>query len=200
MPKHVVISLMTKDRVGIIAAVAKAVYSLGGNIGAITQTVMDEFFTILLTADLAEAKSLEEIQKTLEGCGREQEFHVAVTERETSAVQQAAQEHSMDRFVLTVSGSNRRDIISRLSTYLAGRAINIIDLYAHTQGDKFLLIGQVVIPGDRDIIQVQIDLQGLWKDNTLRVTLQHEDIFAATNEIAFDKCKGKKGIGGSSTA
>ncbi len=69
MPSHVVISLMSRDRVGIIAAVAKSIFALGGTIGAISQTVMDEYFTILLTADFAGDPSLDAVRQGLEAAG-----------------------------------------------------------------------------------------------------------------------------------
>ena len=188
MPSQVVISLMSRDRVGIIAAVAKSIFSLNGTIGAISQTVMDQYFTILLTADFAGEPSLDDLRRGLEAAGEPGEFHVSVRQRE-SAPPREQQVPRGDGFVLTLTGRDRPDIISRVSAYLAGRAINIIDLFAHTQGDAFLLIGQVVVPRDQDIMQLQIDLKGLWKDYPLAVHLQHEDIFAATNEIAFTHSK-----------
>ena len=188
MPSQVVISLMSRDRVGIIAAVAKSIFSLNGTICAISQTVMDQYFTILLTADFAGNPTLDELRRGLEAAGGPGECHVSVRERE-SAQRRDRQAGQGDGFVLTLTGKDRPDIISRVSLYLAGRAINIIDLYAQTRGDDFLLIGQVVVPRDQDIMQLQIDLKGLWKDYPLAVHLQHEDIFAATNEIAFTHSK-----------
>lgn len=187
MPAQVVISLMSRDRVGIISAVAKSVFSLNGTIGAISQTVMDQYFTILLTADFAGSPSLDEVRRCLEAAGAPGEFQVSVREREAAPAR--PQPRDGDGFVLTLTGTDRPDIISRVSSYLAGRGINIIDLFAHTRGGDFLLIGQVVIPRDQDIMQLQIDLKGLWKDYPLAVHLQHENIFAATNEIGFTHTK-----------
>lgn len=191
MPKHVVISLMSRDRVGIIAAVAKSICGMGGTIGAITQTVMQEYFTILLTADFSTDMPLDEVKKNIEGSGQQGEFHVSVRERDGRQAAGPAGQES-DQFVLTITGAYQSDIISRLSSFLAGRNINIIDLYASTQDEQILLIGQVTIPHDQDIMHVQIDLKGLWKDYPLTVNVQHENIFAATNEIAFSHLKLKK--------
>ncbi len=188
MPSQVVISLMSRDRVGIIAAVARSIFSLNGTIGAISQTVMDQYFTILLTADFAGEPTLDDLRRGLEAAGGPGEFHVSVRPRESAGAGQR-QASDGDGFVLTLTGRDRPDIISRVSAYFAGRAINIIDLFAHRRGEDFLLIGQVVVPRDQDIIQLQIDLKGLWKDHPLSVHLQHEDIFAATNEIAFTHSK-----------
>lgn len=188
MPKHVVISLMSRDRVGIIAAVAKSIYGMGGTIEAITQTVMQEYFTILLIADFSTEISLNEVKKNIEGSGRQGEFHVSVKERDGGQHPGTAKPES-DQFVLTITGANQPDIISRLSSFLAGRNINIIDLYANTRDEQFLLIGQVTIPHEQDIMHVQIDLKSLWKDYPLTVNVQHENIFAATNEIAFSHSK-----------
>ena len=84
MPSQVVISLMSRDRVGIIAAVAKSIFSLNGTICAISQTVMDQYFTILLTADFAGDHDLDDLRRGLEAAGGPAEFHVSVRKRETA--------------------------------------------------------------------------------------------------------------------
>jgi hypothetical protein len=47
------------------------------------------------------------------------------------------------------------------------------------------MLSQVTIPGNLDIRQLQIDLEGLLLGSDLVIRLQHEDIFVATSEIEF---------------
>ncbi len=53
---RIVITVIGPDRVGIIAAVAVILAEQGVNILDISQTIMQEFFVMVLVADMAEAK------------------------------------------------------------------------------------------------------------------------------------------------
>ncbi|MBN4071716.1 ACT domain-containing protein [Desulfotalea psychrophila] len=51
MSKQVVISVMSKDRPGIIADVTTVIYDLGGDLADLNQSVLGGYFTMLLIAD-----------------------------------------------------------------------------------------------------------------------------------------------------
>ncbi|NLZ39123.1 MAG: ACT domain-containing protein [Firmicutes bacterium] len=54
--KRVIISVLGKDRVGIIAAVANILSENNINILDISQTIMQDLFTMILIADLEKSK------------------------------------------------------------------------------------------------------------------------------------------------
>lgn len=64
----IVISVLGRDRVGIIAMVATALAENGVNILNLDQTILDDFFNMIMTADMSGAsislKQLQEILKT----------------------------------------------------------------------------------------------------------------------------------------
>lgn len=184
MPQHVVLSILSPDRVGIIASVSRCIYDLGGNIDAMSETVMRGYFTIILTVSFEDRRELDEIRRSIECLGRRGELSVSIQERDLGAGAQRAQIEG-EEFVLTIMGRDRPGIVSRISGYLASRSINIMDLFATTEGERFVLIGQLVVPREQDVRQIQIDLEGLWPDGQQSVSLQHVNIFVATNEINF---------------
>ena len=179
-----VISVLTKDRVGIIAGVTKALYDLGGNIAAISQTVLDGYFTIIITAAFPAGLTAEQIRAGVTKSGGSGELSVSVQQRDP-APPAAPGGRSGDRFILTITGEDRPGILHRISSYLSSRGINIEDLYAYTEGERFVLIGELMIPTEQDVRQLQIDLSELWRETTVTVRLQHQNIFLATNEIDF---------------
>ncbi len=62
----IVISVLGRDRVGIIAMVSTVLAENGVNILNLDQTILDGFFNMIMTADMAEAKiSLKDLQKIL---------------------------------------------------------------------------------------------------------------------------------------
>jgi ACT domain-containing protein len=66
----IVISVLGRDRVGIIAMVSTVLAENGVNILNLDQTILDGFFNMIMTADMAEAKiSLKDLQEILRSKG-----------------------------------------------------------------------------------------------------------------------------------
>jgi glycine cleavage system transcriptional repressor len=90
---------------------------------------------------------------------------------------------AFDRFVITAFGHDQPGIVRRFSEYLAGKDINIVDLYGDRNGDDFVLIGQLEVPACWDIRLLQADLEQMGQELGFTVRLQHENVFVATNEL-----------------
>ena len=88
--------------------------------------------------------------------------------------------------MITAFGKDQPGIVRRFSQYLAGKDINIVDLYGDRTGDEFVLIGQLEIPTQWDIRMLQTDLEQMGQELGFTVKLQHENIFVATNQLRFD--------------
>jgi predicted amino acid-binding ACT domain protein len=74
-------------------------------------------------------------------------------------------------------------VVLKFSRYLAGKDINIVDLYGQRHGGQFTLISQVEIPEGRSLPHLQADLAEMGKESGFTVRLQHENIFVATNQL-----------------
>jgi glycine cleavage system transcriptional repressor len=188
MPKDYVISVMSVDRVGIVAGLTEAVLELGGSIDAISQTVLLGYFTIILAARFEEALEPSALAAAVRAKGARGEWEVSVQERRALApapVVAAPQGASAQRFILTLSGPDRKGVIHRISSYLASRNINVEDLYAYREGPRFVLLAQVQVPADLELERLQMDVASIWAPGDMHVTLQHENIFLATNNIDF---------------
>jgi len=66
----IVISVLGRDRVGIIAMVATVLAESGVNILNLDQTILDGFFNMIMTADMSGASiSLKELQEIMKAKG-----------------------------------------------------------------------------------------------------------------------------------
>ena len=64
------LTVIGKDKVGIVAAISDELFKLNVNIVDITQTIMDDFFTMVVMVDLEKSsKSCDEIKKALKERG-----------------------------------------------------------------------------------------------------------------------------------
>ncbi len=79
-----IVTVLGRDRVGIIANVSNRLSELSINILDITQTIMDEdIFVMLMLVDLSEAKSsFHEVKETLRLLGEAQHVSVRIQSEE----------------------------------------------------------------------------------------------------------------------
>ncbi len=181
--EHVyVLNVMSDDHPGIVAAVTAAVESLGGNIDACSQTVLGGYFTLIMIISVPEptdaGRLAERIRRAEPSASQYQ-----VSARPALPAEAFAAGEPTGRFVISAFGQDQPGIVRRFSQYLAGKDINIVDLYGDRKGDEFVLIGQVEIPARYDIRMLQTDLEQMGQDMGFTVKLQHENVFVATNQL-----------------
>ncbi|MFP4106253.1 MAG: glycine cleavage system protein R [Phycisphaerae bacterium] len=183
--KHAyVLNVMSADHPGIVAAVSNTVEGRTGNIDAASQTVLEGYFTLIMIVSFPEPINPNELAEEISSVNTSS-FQVSVRKFETA--QQTKPGPVPERFVITAFGKDREGIIRQFSAYLAGKDINIVDLYGNRQEDRFVLISQVEIPSQWEIALLQADLQELGRELGFTVRLQHENVFVATNQLRMTR-------------
>ena len=78
-----ILTVIGKDKVGIIAGVSNELQRLNINILDVNQTIIDEFFTMIMMLDLKLSNSnFEEVKKSLELKGKELGVDVKIQREE----------------------------------------------------------------------------------------------------------------------
>ena len=78
-----ILTVIGKDKVGIIAGVSGELLNLNINILDVNQTIMDEFFTMIMLLDLSEAtKNFEDVKNQLLSKGAELGVDVKIQREE----------------------------------------------------------------------------------------------------------------------
>lgn len=175
--KRFIISVLVRDRVGIIADVTDAVYDLGGNIFATSQTIMHGWFTMILSADFPETVSPGDVRGALAA-----HPDIAVTVCENAASRPAAS--AGEPFVVTVVGADRPGIVRGIARCCAARGVNIVDMWNEVRQDDFIVILSVTIPPEADPKEVRYHLEQTAAGLGVALTFQHQDIFTATNSLS----------------
>lgn len=177
-----VLDVMSDDHPGIVAAVTTAVESLGGNIDACSQTVLGGYFTLIMIVSTPDSVDPTKLADQVRQAGTSNSpFQVLA--RPAVVPQKLSPTEQCGRFVITAFGKDQPGIVRRFSQYLAGRDINIVDLYGDRTGDEFVLIGQLEVPTRWDIGMLQTDLEQMGEELGFTVKLQHENVFVATNQL-----------------
>jgi glycine cleavage system transcriptional repressor len=177
-----VLDVMSDDHPGIVAAVTTAVESLGGNIDACSQTVLGGYFTLIMIVSTPDSVDPERLAEQVR-LSSTSNSPFQVLARRAIPPESLAPTEKCGRFVITAFGKDQPGIVRRFSQYLAGRDINIVDLFGDRRGEEFVLIGQLEVPSHWDIRMLQTDLEQMGQELGFTVKLQHENVFVATNQL-----------------
>lgn len=178
--KDYILTVMARDRVGIVRDVSTALAELGGNITHVSQTVMRGYFTLILSVQMPDDLQQLQIKQAVERSGGVGELEVNIRPYEEPTPHQSS---PSERFTLSLRGRDQAGIISRVTSHLARRNINIDDFHAHLVDGGFVMLVQVSIPIGVDVEELRTELEQMGQEYNLMVHLQHENIFRATSEV-----------------
>ncbi len=124
----IVITAVGRDGPGIVAALAKTVFALGGNLDDATMTRLHGAFAAMVAARLPEGVS--------EGDAREALKPLAESMGLTVTVQTVSDAHSETApdTLLTVYGADKPGIVYQVASALASRGVNITDMDTRLTG------------------------------------------------------------------
>lgn len=179
------LAVLIADRRGIIATITGVLAELGIGLLELTQTVISGYFTITLAVAMPEDAAQSDLEVSLpETIRKRLGGGAAVTlvpfHRSPVTVP------SSDRYILTATGDARTGIIHAIAELVAERGGNFVDFAFETGGNGVSFMAEIDLPADVPLGALQIDLEAAGgKENNLKVRLQHQRLFTATNDIAF---------------
>ena len=180
-----IISVMSKDRPGIIADITGAIYQLGGDLADLNQTVLCGYLTMILSASFDAQVTKEDLVAAISHIKTESTFEVSIKELST-ANDLAPEKPPEESYILTVQGPNKAGIVHGISQFCVDHNINILDLATTLQNNQYTMALQL------DLRKCSLELEVLQKklddysqESNLTVMIQHNDIFKVTNEISM---------------
>lgn len=178
-PTHL-LTVLTPDRRGIIAGISGVLDAANAQVLELSQTVVHDYFTILISVVLPENTDLDSLRSQIQS-------KVAKGGAVTVLAHQAGepQKPQGDSYFLTATGNDGPGLIHTISEIVAGRGGNFSDLSSRVSGGQMSMVAEIDLPADVALEQLQIDLQHATADRDVQVRLQHHRLFLATNEIAF---------------
>ena len=171
------ISVMAKDRPGIVAEVTEGISALGGNLADLRESVLCGYFTMILIAGFPSKTSVEEVEKALAASTASQ---VSVALHEGSLAEVEVPEQA---YVLSAIGRDRIGLVAQVSRFCSDHEVNIHDLASHVEVDQYTMMLQIDLSGIPSLDAFKEELAAFGSKSGLDLELQHNDIFRATNEI-----------------
>ncbi len=182
----IAISVIGRDRPGIIAGVSSVLYRSRCNIEELSQTVIRGQFAMILLVRGGEGVFMRDLKNDLGECGKELDLDINLRLlKEGDMV--PFQPGETEPFIITVRGEDRRGLVYGITEVLAERGINITNLAARVapadEKSEYMQVYEVDIPKEVDFPLIQEKLRQRGREMGVSVDLQHRNIFRAINQI-----------------
>ena len=174
MSSRWIVTVLGKDRPGIVAGVTKALYKLGCNLEDSAMTRLEGEFAIMLIFS-SPAKATETlIRKAFEPL--ERRMRLAIHLKPLSAQEARPPAKPGAPYLISVYGADHPGIVFRVSEALAGAGINISDVHTHrsaTGGPSlYLMLLEVEVPSRMNLDTLGARLKRLGKALGVEVSLR----------------------------
>lgn len=178
-PTHL-LTVHTLDQRGIIANLSEVLESQGARLLELSQTVVRDYFTIIIIAALPPDTDTQTLSAQLHriiGAGAAVNLLPYQTSR--------APVPDSDRYILTALGDDSPGVVHSISSLIAERGGNFLDLDCRVVATRIRLVAEIELPPSVALDQLQIDLEHAGQAAGLQVRLQHQHLFQATNQVLF---------------
>jgi glycine cleavage system transcriptional repressor len=172
-----VISVMAKDQPGIVTAVTEGISALDGNLADLRESVLCGYFTMILIAGFPAHLTPQDVQSALADATGSR---VSVLPHEGTLTVLDNTEHA---YVLSAVGRDRIGLVAQVSRFCFDRGVNILDLASHVESDQYTMMLQIDLSGIPSMATFEEELATFGTTTDLKMVLQHNEIFRATNEI-----------------
>ena len=185
MRKQMIISVMSKDRPGIIADITGAIYQLGGDVADLNQTVLCGYLTMILSASFAPEVTKEDLIAAISHIKTSCKFEVSIKELEADQLDEDRVPPE-ETYILTVQGPNKAGIVHGISLFCFNHNINIFDLATSLRNDQYTMALQLDLRHcNTSLGTLQQELEAYSRQSGLTILMQHNDIFQVTNEVTL---------------
>ena len=178
------VTVALPDRVGILRDATGALFARGANFTDLRQSVVGGVFTLLAVAEFPGVAPGAEPDPALLAAA----LRCAIPERDVCIdvrlCPPPATAPAGERYVAAFTGPDCPGRIHRIAKVFADRGVNVED-WRHdmTDPERTLTIGVVTLPACCDPAEVRAALEESLAPLRLAVSLLHENIFRATNEV-----------------
>ena len=184
MNKQIIVSVMSKDRPGIIADVTGAIFELKGDLADLNQSILFGYLTMILVANFENEVSPEDISEKIRNIQSTTTLDVVARELD-SPLDTAHYPLPQKTYIVTAQGKNKRGLVHGISSFCYRHNINIMDLATTRTDDRYTMILQIDLSAVASIAMVRKELHEYGEETGLHIVMQHHQLFQVTNEITF---------------
>ena len=155
---HVAISAVGHDRPGIVAAVTAVLMEKGCNLEDTSMTILRGQFAMMLVVDVPDGVGPVSLEAALGEVA--EAFDLSVRARAVD--DDSATAFTGNPWTVVVYGADRPGIVHRVTSALAARGANVVDLTTRVIGEagqpSYAMVLEITIPEDVDASGVEAEL------------------------------------------
>ncbi len=183
--KKIIISVLGKDRPGIIAAVTKTLFEQDCNIENVSQTILQNEFSGIFISLVPESVQIDHLQEAFEKRLSRMGLFAFVKTLEPGRHKDSPVDS--EPFVITTRGPDRKGLVAEITEILARHRVNVTNLQAVFKGgadpNDNIMIYEVDIPSQIDRKVLAARLKAKAEELELEISIQHKKIFEAINRV-----------------
>ena len=183
--RKLVLSVLGKDRPGIVSKVAASLAALGCNIEDCSQTILQTEFAAIFIISNREQRAAAELDLALRKALEGDALTVRIKPMAENGGAPAGE--PSQPFVVITQGPDRLGMIAAISGVMAEASCNINNFRAivrrEQEREEMITIFEVSVPVSVELKALKERLGAVAKQFTLDVSVQHSAIFEATNKI-----------------
>lgn len=184
MSKQIIISVMSKDRPGIIADVTGAIYELNGDLADLNQSILHDYLTMILIATFSEQVTPEDVLARLSHIQSQEKLEILIREMD-HPIELSGQPESNNTYIVTAQGKNKSGLVYSISHFCHKQNINIQDLTTTLADNMYTMVLKLDLSNIKSLDDLRRDLDKFARKTGLNVTMQHNNIFQATHEVTL---------------
>lgn len=182
--KKFVLSVIGKDKPGILAKISETLFTYGCNIEDVSQTILQtEFASIFIVLNPRE-HALDEIGGSLDAMLDSMDLSAHLRPM-TEEVQ--PQHGATAPFVITTQGQDKPGTIAAVTNAIASLQCNVVNFRAiitqESGVDEMIMIFEVDVPMDVEHRRLRSVMLDVCSGHGLRVSVQHREIFETIHRI-----------------
>jgi glycine cleavage system transcriptional repressor len=180
-----IITVLAKDRPGIIAHVTQVLFALECNLENVNQMILQDQFAGFFLVESPPSLDRDSLQSALDDQTKDTGLVIHVNDLDEN--NGSPTDSAGDIFLITTIGPDQKGLVARFSAIIARHHGNIINLKAVFKGGadprNNVMSYQVWVTPDVDSAAMFADLRTKAAELGLDIRIQHKNIFDAINKI-----------------
>lgn len=178
-----IISIMHRDRTGIIADATGIISELNGNLEDISQTVLRGYFSMILMAGFPDDVTIEALDAALKCHPGLKDFTIGVKPYvKGDAPENITRPENI--YLLTAAGPDRPCLVSTTARILKENDVNIVDLTTCiSPSGEYTMIMEIALPENQNVKALKDMLKNELSGLGLDIEIRNHKLFRKTNEI-----------------
>ena len=180
------ISVLGRDRPGIIAAVTEMLVTRDCNIEGVSQTRLQGEFSSIFIVTGPDQSDPAALSRELQEATRQMEMHFHVRSLVDEPVSWT-DDAACESYVITTFGPDRKGLVAEVTRLLADFNVNVTRLQAVFRGgdapDRNFMIYEMEIPDETDQKGLRRALGERCRGLNLALSIQHKKVFEAVNRL-----------------